>query len=220
MVLGRPRPRWGNLRRTSPFSERFGADRGTPIDRIYIEDFLARHAGDVRGETLEVKDPGYTRRFGGSAVTKSDVLDVRPDNPEATIVADLGERGSLPAARFDCFILTQTLEYVPEPAGALANAWQALRPGGVLLVTVPTITRVDWVKGQEDLWRWTPAGLERLLAQVLPEAETEVRGHGNLLAATAFLLGLAAEELDQEQLRLFDPLFVILSSARVSKPNA
>jgi len=216
-ILGRPRPRWGNFRRMSPFSERYGSDRGTPIDRVYIEAFLARHAADIRGEVLEVRDSSYTERFGGAAVTSRQVLDVDAANPAATVVADLSEPAALPAGRFDCFILTQTLQYVRDPEAALASAWQALAPGGVLLVTVPTIARVDWPQGFEDLRRWTPAGLRQLLRDAVSEAEVMVEGHGNLLAATAFLMGLAAEELAPQELEVFDPLYVVITSARVSE---
>ena len=38
--------RFGSLRRLTPFSDEYGFDRGTPIDRHYIDDFLDRHAGD------------------------------------------------------------------------------------------------------------------------------------------------------------------------------
>ena len=220
LLLGRPRPRWGNFRRLAPFSERYGWDRGTPIDRVYIDGFLARHAADIRGDVLELRDSGYTDRFGGAAVTGRHVLDVDPANPAATIVADLSEPGSLPRGHFDCFILTQTLQYVGDPVAALENAWGVLAPGGVLLLTVPTIARVDWPDGLEDLWRWTPAGLRRLVASAMPAGEADVEGHGNLLAATAFLMGLAAEELTREELEVFDPLYVVVAAARVAKSRS
>src|ERR687895_460818 len=60
--------RLGSLRRVTPISRNYGFDRGTPIDRHYIERFLTRHAGDVRGRVLEVGDDEYTRRFGGERV--------------------------------------------------------------------------------------------------------------------------------------------------------
>src|SRR5829696_5733833 len=71
---------FGSLRRTAPFSRKWGYDRGTPIDRVYIEEFLARHADDVRGACLEVMNARYTDRFGGARVTRSDVLDINPAN--------------------------------------------------------------------------------------------------------------------------------------------
>jgi hypothetical protein len=89
--------KWGSLRRTAPFSRDWGYDRGTPIDRVYIERFLADHADDVRGACLEVMNADYSVRFGGARVTRQDILDVNPANMLATIVADLGEENSLPA---------------------------------------------------------------------------------------------------------------------------
>ena len=41
----RRRVSYGSLRRLTPISDRWGLDRGTPIDRHYIEQFLGRHAG-------------------------------------------------------------------------------------------------------------------------------------------------------------------------------
>jgi SAM-dependent methyltransferase len=214
------RPRWGNLRRRRPFSEHFGNDRGTPVDRIYIERFLAEHAVDVRGHVLEVGDAGYTRRYGGSVVTWSDVLDIDPGNRAATIVADLAQPGSLPNDRFDCFLLIQTLQYVADVQMALRNAWRSLRPGGVLLVCVPGISRLDPDPGPEhDLHRFTPAGLAATLRAGLPAVEPRIVGYGNLLAAVAFLYGIAAEELRPDELAAYDPHYPVLAAARVVKPT-
>jgi Methyltransferase domain len=214
------RPRWGNLRRRRPFSDHFGSDRGTPVDRVYIDHFLAEHAADVRGHVLEVGDAGYTRRFGASAVISSDVLDINPGNGAATIVADLGQPGSLPDARFDCFLLIQTLQYVADVPAALDNAWRSLRPGGVLLVCVPGISRLDPDPGPDhDLHRFTPAGLAATLRATLPEAgQPRVVGYGSLLAAVAFLYGIAAEELRPEELAAYEPHYPVLAAARVAKP--
>ena len=58
---------WRPATPLEPVSRSFGFDRGTPVDRRYIEQFLARHAAAIRGDVLEVGDDGYTRRFGGAA---------------------------------------------------------------------------------------------------------------------------------------------------------
>ena len=85
--------RWGNLRRTHPFSGRYGYDRGTPVDRYYIERFLDQHTTRIRGDVLEVKDASYTRRFGDGA--RCHVIDIDGDNPEADLHADLNSPESL-----------------------------------------------------------------------------------------------------------------------------
>lgn len=45
--------RFGNFR---PLSASYGFDRGTPVDRLYIEEFLKLHSDDVRGRVLEIGD--------------------------------------------------------------------------------------------------------------------------------------------------------------------
>jgi hypothetical protein len=218
LVLRRPRARWGNLRRLRPFDGQCGWGRGTPVDRVYIERFLELHRADVRGRVLEVGDTRYTTRFG-DGVTESVVLDVEPSNVRATLVGDLAEPGSLPPERFDCFVMTQTLQLVAEPETALRNAVTCLTAGGVLLVTVPTITKYIRIEGQHDYWRWTADGLARLVERACPETDVQTVAFGNLVAAIAFLHGLAAEELRAEELDHGDPLFGILACARVRKPS-
>ncbi len=195
----------------------FGFDRGTPVDRVYIARFLERHAEDVRGRVLEVRDARYTREYGGDRVTSNEVVDVDPSNAEATLIADLAEKGSLPSASFDCAIVTQTLQYVSRPRTALENVWTALAPGGVALLTVPCASRIDPDLPVTDLWRMTPRGLETLLRQGGDWPDLEVTGYGNVLAAVAFLMGLAGEELREPELDENDPDFPLVVCARAKK---
>ena len=50
----------------------------------------------------QIQDDDYTRRFGGSRVSRSDVLHLTNDNPKATIVADLTRGLAIPDNTFDC----------------------------------------------------------------------------------------------------------------------
>jgi len=214
----RQRVRWGNLRRTSPFDRRWGLGRGTPVDRVYIESFLERQATDVAGRCLEVMNRDYTERFGHEAVELSDVLDLDTTNELATVIADLGVPESLPESRYDCFIFTQTLHLVPDMRIALANCWRALRPGGVLLVTVPTLGVHVTAEGFEhDRWRVTPSGMRWMLGE-LHGAESEVTAYGNVLACAALLYGISAEEMSRRDLEDHDEEFPLIVAARVRKP--
>ena len=78
-------------RQVKPVSRYWGYDRGQPIDRYYIEKFLAANAEHIRGRVLEIGDKSYTRQYGGEHVTVSDVLHVIEGNPAATIVGDLAK---------------------------------------------------------------------------------------------------------------------------------
>ena len=90
---GWSRVAWGDPVVNLPLSDDWGADCGRGLDRYYIEQFIETHAADIRGRVLEVHDADYTSRFGGGRVEASDVVDIKPWNPRATIVADSAARG-------------------------------------------------------------------------------------------------------------------------------
>jgi len=192
---------WGDLRRTTPLSREFGYERGQPVDRYYIEQFLARHAGDIHGRVLEIGDNSYTLRFGASRVTRSDILHAPPGAPQATFVADLSRGEHLPSNTFDCIILTQTLHLIYELKPALITLQRILKPGGVLLATVPGISQVsidEWA--ERWYWSFTVLSVRRLLAEAFAAENVCVEAHGNVLAAVAFLEGMAAYELRPAEL--------------------
>lgn len=209
--------RWGSLRRLQPVSPFWGSERGTPIDRYYISRFMASHAADIRGRVLEVRDPQYTTRYS-TQHTSIDIVDIDPRNDQATIVADLAEPGSLPPEAFDCAVVPQTLVYVKDPFAAVANLWQSLASGGVLLLTVPAIARVDPAFTADDRWHFTPAGLKEVVGRSCPGGSSVVEAHGNPVVAVAFLYGLAQEELRQSELDANHPHFPIVVTAAVTKP--
>jgi len=212
---------FGDLRRTRPISPWWGLDRGRPLDRFYIEAFLNRFAGDIRGRVLEIKDPGYTRLFGGDHVEDSLILDIDPTNPQATIYGDLSMPGVLEEGKLDCFILTQTLNIIYDFRSALVQSLRALRPGGVLLCTVSALNRISYEDGglDGDYWRFTEASLRRLFAEFLPPENFEIIGYGNVLSCTALLYGLALHELSREELEEHDPFFPLVYGVRAVRPK-
>ncbi|MBV9580867.1 MAG: methyltransferase domain-containing protein [Chloroflexi bacterium] len=210
-------PAWlGTVRRTAPLSEIWGHDRGRPIDRFYIERFLDQHRRDIHGRVLEIRDNTYTRCFGGGVV-RSDILDVFPTNPMATIITDLAAADAIASNVYDCVILTQTLQYVPEMRAALVHTHRILRPGGVLLATLPGIARVDLAAQATDYWRFTVASCTLLFGEVFGAGRATVRSHGNVLVAIATLLGMAQEELRPRELETSDEAFPVLITVRAMK---
>jgi SAM-dependent methyltransferase len=187
------------------------------MDRHYIEGFLGRHRSDIHGRVLEIKGPLYTNRFGAD-VTSSDVLDVNPANAAATIHADLAAADAVPSGSFDCAIVTQTLQLVLDVRAALAELRRMLAPGGVLLATVPTTSRVVQ-PGPEgvDYWRFTPPACNALFGAEFGADNVLVEPYGNLPASIAFLHGLAAEELPKETLDRYDPNFPLVVGIRAVK---
>jgi SAM-dependent methyltransferase len=212
------RPAWlGTLRRTTPLSGYYGYDRGTPIDRYYIGTFLEKNRGDIHGRVLEVKNSAYTDRYGTSVIRR-DVLDINRANPAATVIADLSSADAVPADQFDCFILTQTLQFIYNIQAAVCHAHRILRPGGVLLATVPCVSRIDehcTVNG--DIWRFTVAACSRLFRDAFGDDGVTVQPCGNVLACIAFLAGMACEELSREELAYQDDYFPLVITVRAVK---
>lgn len=211
---------FGSFRRVMPISQQFGYDRGRPIDRYYIENFLARQAEDIHGRVLEIGDDSYTKQFGGDRVTVRDVLHVTEGNPIATFVGDLTHAEQIPSNAFDCFILTQTLHLVYEFRDALKTIHRILKPGGVVLATVPGISQISsdtWA----DYWCWsfTTRSIQQLFTESFPPEHVQVEAFGNVLAATSFLQGIAAEELTPEELDYRDRSYELLITIRAQKPQ-
>ena len=214
---------FGSLRRVTPISPVFGLDRGLSVDRYYIERFLSAQASDIRGRVLEMGDDFYARKFGGDRVTKSDVLHVVDGNPLATIVADLTCADNIPSDTFDCIIFTQTLEMIYDARAAIRHLYRILKTGGVLLATsggIKKIGRHEGVDPWSEYWHFTSQAVGRLFHETFPAASVRVGVYGNVLAAVAFLHGLAAEELRTEELDHLDTDYELLITVRAVKPEA
>jgi SAM-dependent methyltransferase len=202
-------------------SRQFGADRGRPIDRWYIERFLDRHRDDVRGRVLEVAERTYTDWYADGAVTSSDVLYAAEGLPDATVVGDLTTGAGLPGGAFDCFICTQTLQFIYDVGAAVKGTREVLAPGGVLLCTVPALSQTSRVDRERwgDWWRFTAAGIRRLLSDAYGARNVTVTAHGNPAVAASFLYGLAAEELTPADLEHDDDEYEVVITARAVRDS-
>jgi SAM-dependent methyltransferase len=211
----------GDLNRLTPISRDWGFDRGTPIDRLYLERFMAARADDIRGRVLEVANNDYTIRYGGERVTQSDVLHPVAGNPRATVVADLARPEASLEGRFDCIICTQTLQLIYEVRKAVTQLHDWLKPGGVLLASVPGISQISREDMEQtgDYWRFTGASVRSMFSAEFGEGAVEVEVLGNVFAAVAFLHGIAAEECDEEWLLEADPQFQMLMTARAVRAD-
>ncbi len=218
---GMGRVEMGDLRRTRPLSAHWGRDRGTPIDRYYIEAFLEAHRADIRGRVLEIEEPLYASRFGGAAVERVDVLDRNAANDRADVIADLRKADAIASDTYDCIVLTQTVHLVDDVEAVLGECRRILRPGGVLLITAPSVIRVDdRAERDGDFWRFTEASARRLCAGAFPLDRFEVDTRGNVMTCAAFLYGLSVEELRREELDCQDPSFPLVVTVRAVKPDA
>lgn len=207
----------GDFDRITPFSIDFGYDRGGPIDRYYIDNFLLHNALSIKGRVLEIGDNFYTTKYGGSKVLKSDVLNIY-ECPEATFVGDLSDAPHLPSNAFDCIILTQTLQFIYDYKNAIDTCYRILKHSGLLLLTVPGISNIDHDEWKDYwLWSFTAKSIERILLESFSSENIQVQAHGNVLSATSFLYGMGVTELTNHQLNYSDPHYQLVITARAKK---
>ncbi len=87
------------------------------------------------------------------------VLDVAP----AVSVDVVGDARNMPfsEASMDVILITQVLEHIPDPIAVIAEIRRVLKPGGTLLLSVPSIFPQHGSPG--DYWRYMPQGLRWIL---------------------------------------------------------
>jgi len=201
--------------RHKPLSNYYGLDRGQAIDRYYIEKFLDQNRQAITGHCLEVLNNDYSLRYG-KKITKSDILDIDTNNKAATIYGDLRQLNNIPDNTFDCIILTQVLQFIDDGLSAIKNCERILKPGGTLLATLPSISRIDCVSGAEsDYWRFTVASAKYLFSKIFNNFE--ISSVGNVKAGLYFWIGLATEEISKKDLDYDDKNFPCLITVKATK---
>lgn len=214
------RIKMGDLNRITPFSTNFGYERGGPVDRYYIENFLQKNAALIHGRVLEIGDNDYTLRYGGVKITQSDILHINEENKKATIIGDLSNAPQIADKSFNCIILTQTLQFIYDYKEALHTCYRILKPGGALLFTVPGISHIDHNEWKDSwFWSFTQSSIKRVLSETFPAEKINVETFGNVLVATAFLYGLGLPELKKEQMDHTDPHYQVIIAATAIKPT-
>ena len=205
--------------KAEPVSRLFGFDRGTPIDRYYITSFLQKHADDVKGAALEIAESTYTKQLD-HGVTSFEVLHVDQSNNKATIIGDLAKPETLPDNRIDCFICTQTLNFIYDFKKAIEGCYKLLRKEGVFLGTVGGISQISRYDMDRwgDYWRFTDLSIKKLFEEYFGAENIMVETFGNVFAANAFLQGIAVEDLDDTHiLDVKDPDYQVTIAIRAIK---
>ena len=107
-----------------------------------------------------------------------------PGNPHATLELRPDTTVPVEDATFDALISTQVLEHVADPALYLSECFRVLRPGGRMLLSTHGV--FVYHPDPVDYWRWTCAGLRKVVEAAALEV---VRFEGMIgLAATGLQL--------------------------------
>ena len=209
LMRGYDLPRWGNLRRTTPFSSTYGFERGQPIDRYYLHKFLDSHRDLITGDVLEIQGTSYAERFGHD-LFRADSFDIEP-RVEPTYLCDFAHCADvIPNHAYDCLLLPNSLPHFRELDRCLAHALRVVRPGGTILASAAGL--LPLTGDIAEYWRLTPDAWRLTLVEAWSGAALEVAGHGNCLSAVGAQLGLALEELTEAELDVRDPRFPVLTT--------
>jgi hypothetical protein len=212
------------FRRLRPFGD--GKSQGMSVIRYYWADFLTRHSGDIRGHGLEIGTTETIRKYGGSALTQADALDLAKHSEEVRVVADLSRADHVPGDRYDCFVNQFTTAVIYDIESALYHSVRLLKPGGVLLINFWCLDfylfqGLDMGTGAPlyMYWWFTPIQVENMLHRLSLTSESyQIEVYGNLMTRMAFLMNLPAYELTTKELDFRDPGQPLLICVRVQKP--
>jgi SAM-dependent methyltransferase len=193
--------------RETPVSANWGVERGTPLGRFFVDRFMESRRKDITGVVLEIKNKRYTDSLGYD-VKRDDVLDVDASNLDANIIADLAKADAVPSDTYDCFMVNETMQFVYDLQSAVNHIHRILKPGGVLLVTVPCTVQHDRELKDVEMWRFTKPSCERLFGDVFGADQVEVETYGNFVTCNAALTGIVVEELESEVLEEVSDTFV------------
>jgi SAM-dependent methyltransferase len=124
-------------------------------------ELLVEWLKNVRSENAFVLDVGgriqpYRALLPGARYI---AIDLRR-TPLVSVVAS-ADQIPFPNDGFDLVFCTQVLEYVPDPGFVVSEMHRVLKPGGMLVLSVPSIFPRD---ADEDRWRFLPAGIRQLLS--------------------------------------------------------
>lgn len=188
-----------------PVSRVFGLDRGTPIDRYYIENYLEEVSHEIidsgvkPNNIIEVGADSYSKKYFSSTRNEEihfDILDY-------TKGMDLTETDTLPKEKYDVFVCTQTFNFIYDVKKAIEGAHYLLKPGGYLLATVAgTITPISRFDMDRwgHYWGFTELSIKKLLEDKFESENIKVSPFGNALSATAFVQGVSVEDLDEKNM--------------------
>ncbi len=146
---------------------------GLPNDPIARRDrFINEELDKLPDDVLVVNvGCGVVRRFEPVGASRYLATDLR-QLPNVDFASDAS---ALPMAdqSVDVVLSLELLEHVPDPNSVLAEIARVLKPGGTVMVSVPsTVPRHD----DNDFWRFTAQGLQQLGSTAFDNGQVHVFG--------------------------------------------
>lgn len=201
----------------APISRRFGAEFGTPIDRVYIRDFIEKNKRDITGDIIEIGDLRYSKEFAHD-VNKMRVLHVDGIGENA-IKGNLETGEGIEVNSADCLICTQTIQHIKNPDKVIDNIYKLLKPNGVALISNGFLTEISSYSYRNwgEYWRFSDQGIRSMLQKRFADDRIAVIPYGNVKTALAIQYGVCAEILSKEDFEFNDVQYQVTVCARVQK---
>jgi len=212
---------WLNMNK--PFSKVFGFDRGSPIDRKFIDDFLLRNSQVIKGSLLEIGDDQYTVKYGSNLQRVVVLAGKGSKKDSISYAGDLTNPDSLLSiGSFDCVIATNVLNFIFDFDSAVHGLSTLVKTrSGTVLATVAggvsQVSRYDYERWG-DYWRFSDMSIQKIFQKYFNRVE--VQTFGNAPLAAAFIMGLAKEEIPSHLFKIHDPDYQILITIKASLPKS
>ncbi|WP_071192531.1 methyltransferase domain-containing protein [Trichormus sp. NMC-1] len=203
---------WGDLKKTVPICQAFGLTRGKPIDRYYLNKFIAEIYPQITGNILEIggipKDKDFYQVNPGSSYQ---IMNLEP-GLGIDIVGDAHDVSIIKPESFDSIITFNVLEHCYAPWQVVENIYTWLKPGGKCFVMVPSAVRLHATP--MDYWRPLPDAMAWMFRNF---SQKKLYVYGNPISVIASYHGIATEELTTEELDAFHPDYPVATCIAAQK---
>ena len=211
-------------------TSRYGTSRGTSIGRYYIHEFM-NDIVSVTAKTmkwgshlkcLEIGDGHFIKNNLFAICDVASALSMDLNDKRASIRGNIESPfigTGLELASFDLIVCCQVLEHVDHPALAMKGLYDMIKPGGAVIITVPSMVGSPIHGAPHDTYRYTKHGLT-ILAQDAGFNINVMKTRGNALTSIAYQLELSAEDLSAEELNRQDDSQYAFVLALLLRPNS
>lgn len=198
-----------------PSSTRFGLERGKPIDRVFIEKFLADNKEYIHGTVIEIGDNRYMSQYA-QLIENPVIMHV---NGWGGMKGNLATGEGIVDNYADCLICTQTLQHIYDIQPCIENIYRLLKPGGTALITngyIGELSMYDY-KNWGEFWKFTDMTAEKLFSRSFDNSKINVNAYGNVKAAIGFLYGMCAEDMPNDVFEYSDSQYPMIVAVRATK---
>ena len=186
-----------DIGRLKPISNKFGFDRGIPVDRYYIDSFLDANKNFITGQIVEVSEKFYSEKYHSGENDIISILTYNQNLSELSIFCDLSKPETIPESYANCFICTQTLNFIYDIENSIYSCHKLLKRDGVFLGTVSGLSQISNYDMERwgDYWRFTTLSTQKLFEKYFGVGNVQVFTYGNLSASICLLQGISVNDL-------------------------